>query len=77
MEQLLYWIKNEVWLDYSQIFEYYAEDTKIFKICYRVKYNEAVDIILVLTENKKIVTIYYNSSNDKHETLKKEIYCAT
>jgi len=73
LSQLLYWIKNEAWLDYSQIFEYYI-DKDIYKICYRVPYNKAVDIILVLTTNKKIVTIYYNSKDDKHYTLKKENY---
>lgn len=75
LKQLLYWIKNEVKLDYEDIFEYYADDKgNITKICYRISYNGAVDIILIIGTQKQIITIYYNSKSDKHFTLKEGLY---
>jgi len=64
-------------LEPGQIFEYYLNDLtkEPEKVCYRIQYIKAgVDIILVMLESKEIITIYINSSNDKHETLKKELY---
>lgn len=76
LEQLLYWIKSEVKLDYNNIFEYYTDDKdNISKTCYRLQYNKAVDIILIVGSEKQIITIYYNSAEDKHYTLKESIYC--
>lgn len=74
IEGMLHFIKG-VNLDYEQIFEYYkAYDNNIDKVCYRLAY-EINDIILVLSKDKLIVTIYLNIKDDKHETLRKEIYC--
>ena len=62
-------------LSYEQIFEYYRADNRvILKVCYRVEYKE-YDFILVLSESKHIITIFINSKNDKHDALRKEIYC--
>lgn len=75
LKQLLYWIKNEVKLDYNDIFEYYTDNkNNITKVCYRVSYNKAVDIILIIGNQKQIITIYYNSKSDKHFTLKESLY---
>ena len=73
VEGLLRYIKG-VQLTAGAIFEYYAEGSEIIKVCYRVNYG-AIDIILVLNEDKLIVTIYLNSATDSHYTLKKNIYC--
>jgi hypothetical protein len=73
VEGLLRHIKG-VELSAGAIFEYYAEGSEIIKACYRINYG-AVDIILVLNEDKLIVTIYLNSAKDNHETLQKNIYC--
>ena len=62
-------------LDYNNIFEYYILDNQIIKVCYRIKYNDELDLILVLSNEKNIITIYINSSIDKHETLNKNLYC--
>lgn len=70
---ILLFIKD-ITLNDNDIFEYYMEDKKIVKVCYRINYNNDIDIILVLSEEKNIITIYINSTDDKHETLKKEIY---
>ena len=74
IQSLLSYIKD-LTLSYSQIFEYYKIDTSyILKACYRIAYKD-FDFILVLSEDKNIVTIYINSKDDKHDTLRKEIYC--
>jgi hypothetical protein len=73
IEAVLRFIKGAK-LDYSYIFEYYSNDDKIIKVCYRIKYNNGIDLILVIGEHKQIITIYYNSNNDNHLTLKKYIY---
>jgi len=72
LKKILIFIKNSI-LNYSQVFEYYSEQD-IIKICYRLNYNNLQDIILVLTPDKKIITIYINSVDDKHITLKTELY---
>ncbi len=75
LKQLLYWIKTELRLDYNDIFEFYTDDfDNIIKVCYRIPYNKTIDVILVIGHNKQIITLYYNSKNDKHYTLRKEIY---
>jgi len=72
MEQLLNFI-NVLNLDAGWIFEYYTQNNEITKVCYRVAY-DLYDFILVLSNQKNIVTIYINSKDDKHETLNREIY---
>jgi hypothetical protein len=64
-------------LEPDQVFEYYTEDksSEIIKACYRINFNNGIDIILVLSNIKNVITIYLNSSNDVHYTLKKELYC--
>lgn len=72
LKNILLFIKRLI-LDYENIFEYYAEH-KIIKACYRVNYNKYTDIIIVLGENKQIITIYLNSQEDEHFTLKNNLY---
>ena len=72
--QLLTFIKH-LTLNSEDIFEFYTDDIGgIIKVCYRVKYSENTDIILVMAQDKKIVTIYSNIAGDNHVTLKKELY---
>ena len=75
IEGLLRYIKG-VKLDPGQIFEYYLDDTseEVIKVCYRLPYMKDIDLILILGEEKQIITIYINSREDKHYTLKKELY---
>jgi len=76
LKGILLFIKG-VELKAEQIFEYYSEDKNIVKLCYRIGYNNLQDIILVVTPEKKIITIYINSVGDNHITLKKELYKST
>jgi len=71
---VLSFIKDAVYFDADQIFEYYTLDDEIEKICFRFPYNNGIDLILVLSEDKVIITIYINSVNDKHETLNESLY---
>ena len=61
-------------LDDKDIFEYYEESDKIIKACYRVSYTDERDLILVMSADKKIVTIYFNGVDDDHVTLDKSLY---
>jgi len=74
LKEVLIFIKS-LSLDYKSIFEYYTNDNdKIIKSCYRIKYNNGIDIILILNDDKSIITIYLNTAEDKHFTLNKELY---
>jgi len=72
IQYLLEYIKT-LKLNVNDIFEYYKENNNIVKACYRIAWKE-FDFILVLSNNKNIITIYINSKNDEHETLKKHLY---
>lgn len=75
IEQLLYFIKNDLRLNSDDVFEIYTDDKdNIVKACYRIIFNHVWDFILVLDKNKTIITIYINSKDDKHETLRRELY---
>lgn len=75
IEGLLRFIKG-VRLEAGAIFEYYLDERtdEPIKVCYRIPYPAGLDIILVMGEDKEIITIYLNSREDKHITLKKELY---
>jgi hypothetical protein len=74
LEATLRFIKG-LRLDPEAVFEYYASESgQILKACYRIELNPGQDIILVMAEDKTIVTIYINSREDRHITLKKELY---
>lgn len=75
LEGLLLFIKD-VELKADQIFEYYAEDKsrEIIKVCYRISWLKDIDIILCLEKDKKIISIWLNLVEDKHETLNASLY---
>ncbi len=58
LEQLLYFIKNELKLNSEDVFEFYTDgENNIFKLCYRFTYSNTYDIILVIGLNKEIITL--------------------
>ena len=69
---ILLHIKN-LELKAEEVFEYYIKSEKIEKLCYRISYSN-LDIILVVSNRKNIITIYMNNKDDKHETLNPEQY---
>ena len=78
--RILHYLTNKVEFHYGQVFEYYVkqESNLISKICFKIEYRtspyETQDLILVLTRQKDIVTLYINASGDNHSTLKRELY---
>ena len=76
LEQLLYFIKTDLKLNSDDVFEFYTDAKgNIEKLCLRVLYNKNIDIILVISNTKNIITIYINSSCDNHNSLRKNLYC--
>jgi hypothetical protein len=75
LEGLLLFIKD-IRLSPDEIFEYYADEKnqEIIKVCYRISWLTDIDIILCLEKDKKIISIWLNSVQDKHETLRRDIY---
>jgi len=73
IKNMLEYIKG-IKLNFIDIFEYYKESNLITKICFRIKYSEHNDIILVVSSSKTLITIYSNKADDNHITLKKELY---
>jgi len=66
---------SQLQLDSRDIFEYYTNDTgDIIKVCYRAVYGQNTDLILVMAQDKTIVTIYSNITGDNHITLKQDLY---
>jgi hypothetical protein len=66
-------VNLELSIDY--IFEFYAKEKEIKKVCYRFpQENLASDIILVVAQSGKIVTIFLNRNFDPHVSLQKDLY---
>ena len=73
LEQVLRFIKD-IKLTSNLVFEFYTDLNFINKLCYRIPYNAEIDLILVIGEGKKLITVYYNNKDDKHYTLQKDLY---
>jgi hypothetical protein len=73
LEGLLIFVRD-IRLDFKQIFEYYSDGSEIIKACYRISWQKDIDIILCLSQDKNIISIWLNSALDNHETLSKNIY---
>lgn len=72
---ILNFLANNIKFRFENIFEYYVnENKKIVKICFKLHYDAVRDLIIILTANKDIVTLYVNNKGDNHKTLKKELY---
>ena len=73
IENLLKDIKTQV-LEEKDIFEYYKKNGIIERACYRLESNKHIHYILIVSKEKKLITIYTNSSDDNHVTLNKSLY---
>ena len=75
---ILNYLANKVKFDVENVFEFYVDNDVIQKVCYKIEYPttpyETQDLILVLTKDKAIVTLYINATGDNHKTLKRELY---
>jgi hypothetical protein len=73
LSKLLTFIKTQT-LRVEDIFEYYLDGQGIAKSCYRISYTRGLDIILVVSDTKNLITIYLNDSEDSHVTLHRNLY---
>jgi hypothetical protein len=64
----------QIQLSFADIFEYYAEESNILKVCYRVAFTALQDLCLVVTPDKTIITCYLNDKGDNHKGLNKKLY---
>lgn len=71
---ILQFLKDSIYFKYEDVFEYYIDNDKIVKACFKIHYNEFKDLIIVLSDSKAIVTLYLNNKGDNHSTLKHELY---
>jgi hypothetical protein len=72
-DDILLFIKD-LKLQAENIFEYYTDEKNITKICYRISYINGLDLILVISNTKELITIYINTADDEHITLDKTLY---
>lgn len=70
IEKIGQYLKN-LKLQEVNIFEYYIDGDNITKVCYRIEYTSKDDIILVLSKDKVLISIFLNAVNDNHKTLNK------
>lgn len=68
-----YFIKDLL-LKESFLFEYYKENDIITKLVFRIPFDNEKSLILVLSDYKNLVTVYFNQNTDNHKTLAKENY---
>ena len=61
-------------LSADDVFEYYEDNNHITKLCYRIAYSHYQDIILVVGNDKTLVTLYLNDTDDEHKTLNRDNY---
>jgi len=73
MIEILNFIKGQT-LNSKEVFEYYIENNTLTKLCYRIPFNKEIDLILVVSNIKNLITVYINTNNDKHYTLNRELY---
>ncbi|MHA1382053.1 MAG: hypothetical protein ACTSRG_27085 [Candidatus Helarchaeota archaeon] len=71
---ILNFLNEKIYFNTNDIFEYYIKNNNIIKVCYKMEYDSFNDIILVLSNEKAIITIYINSKKDNHKTLNKALY---
>ena len=66
---------NRLRLRPDNIFEYYLDDEGVMdRACYRVKYSLDHDLIIIVSRNKYLVTVYLNKVDDDHITLNRGQY---
>jgi hypothetical protein len=64
-------------LSVEDIFEFYwsPEARSIPKACFRISSEEiSTDIILVISSNATIITLYTTNKNDTHRSMDKNLY---
>lgn len=67
-------IRGDVFKNGS-VFEFYAADEEIKKACLRITSNESpVDLVLVVSADGVIVTVFVTKKEDNHSTMDETLY---
>lgn len=62
-------------LDISNIFEFYAKEDYVQKACFRYTFGEfPVDLILVISADGVVITMYDTKKGDSHTTMDRKLY---
>lgn len=63
-------------LNPEKVFEYYSsKNGKVTKACLRYTFEEfPVDIVMVVSANGVVITMYISNKGDNHATLNKKLY---
>jgi hypothetical protein len=65
---------NMVEFTVKNIIEYTIIDNDIKKVLYRLQYDEKSDILISVSNSGNIITLWFNSVQDKHKTLNTREY---
>jgi len=67
-------IREDV-LKNGSIFEFYATDEEIHKACFRISSEDSpVDLVLVISSDGVVVTVFVIKKDDNHSTLDENLY---
>jgi hypothetical protein len=59
----------------GEVFEFYAIDEEIKKVCYRIaSTNSPVDLVLVISADGVVITMFVANKGDNHDTLDESLY---
>lgn len=62
-------------MKFENVFEFYAYDKEIKKVCFRLSYPEfPVDLIFVISSEETVITFYTTNKGDNHDSLDKDLY---
>lgn len=62
-------------LDPNSVFEFYASDEEIHRACFRYSFEEfPVDLVLVISADGVVVTVFVINKTDNHTTLNRNLY---
>lgn len=62
-------ILNRLSIAASDVFEIVVQYGRVVKFAVRLPYRNGLDLTLVLTDNGRVVTQWFNKSDDNHGTL--------
>jgi hypothetical protein len=62
-------------LELPNIFEFYAEGQEVSKACFRLSFEGfPVDLVLVVSEDGTVITLFTINKGDNHVTLNENLY---
>lgn len=68
-------ILREGRLNLGDVFEFYSRDAAIKKACFRFTFSDyPVDLVLVISSDGVVITVYAINKEDNHSTLNQELY---